>query len=180
MKCTKREKLFAYALRQLDGRDEKEIREHVAQCGRCRETVEQYWKVNTVLDEWQPLEAAPWFDARVRQKIEATGAKEPSRMWPWLGGGVAWSPVRVGGVVVLLLMAMLAVLNNRRPSGVPEDGSSEAAYSPAHQNPAGAAKMRSEDELKLYENLPVLEDYDLLSDFDLLSEFKKGGKKVED
>jgi len=74
MSCTEREKLFGYAQRLLEPREEHEVRAHLESCPTCRAAAEEYRKVDTLLEEWTPLEPSPSFDARVREAVEPSGA----------------------------------------------------------------------------------------------------------
>ena len=96
MKCLETEKLISYAYRLMDEPAASEVRAHLGECSRCREIVEQYGRLDAVLDEWKAAEPTPEFDARVRQAVEAqqAGARGVGvlelGMGPRPGAGFAW------------------------------------------------------------------------------------------
>ena len=178
MSCTEREKLFGYAHRLLDLREEHEVRAHLESCPTCRAAAEEYRKLDTLLEAWTPLEPSPSFDARVREAVERSGA---SRSVFGLFGlpGLRWmAPALVTVLVVVASVAVLHVRQGRRAAHAPAQASSMPAAPDAPSVPP-TEPMGGEEELKLYQNLSVLEDYDLLAEFDLLSELPKGETKVE-
>ncbi len=182
MKCLERDKLFAYGCHLLEPREEAEARAHLAECAQCREALEEYRELDAVLEEWKPVEPAPWFDARVRQAVQSIGAaQDPSSFF-----GLAWVRRLVPVLVmVLLVTASLAILRVRTPHPVsphtvdqaPPQATAPAPTPPEAVQPEAAA---GEEELRLYRNLPILEDYDMLAEFDVLSELPKGDTKVAD
>jgi hypothetical protein len=193
MKCLEREKLFAYAHRMLEGREESEVRTHLAECSTCRAVAAEFRQLDAVLDEWKPTQPSPWFDTRVRAAIAAAEEKRAAR--PFFG--LRWVQVLVPAVVVALVA--LGILLMRRSPQVPQPvaqmqspqvSQPVPAVPPADQpkqlaqtQPLATTQPQAtapaeEDELSLYQNLPVLEDYDLLANFDVLSELPAGGKKV--
>src|SRR5260370_8739353 len=72
MKCVEREKIFAYIHHLLESRQAGQVRAHVAECARCRAVIAEYRKLDSVLEEWKPIEPSPSFDARLRAAIERT------------------------------------------------------------------------------------------------------------
>ena len=180
MSCTEREKLFGYAHRLLDLREEHEVRAHLESCPTCRAAAEEYRKLDTLLEAWTPFEPSPSFDARVREAVERSGA---SRSVFGLFGlpGLRWmAPALVTVLVVVASVAVLHVRHGRRAAHAPAQASSmPAAPAPDALSAPPTGTMGGEEELKLYQNLSVLEDYDLLAEFDLLSELPKGETKVE-
>jgi len=178
MSCTEREKLFGYAQRLLEPREEHEVRAHLESCPTCRAAAEEYLKVDTLLEEWTPLEPSPSFDARVREAVEPSGA---SRSLLGLFGfpGLRWmAPALVTVLVVVAFVAVLHVRHGRRAAHAPAQASSMPAAPDAPSAPP-TETMGGEEEVKLYQNLFMLEDYDLLAEFDLLSELPKGETKVD-
>jgi len=51
--CRARKQLFAYVHRLLEPVQEQLMRPHVESCSLCRETAEQFVKVDRLLDEWR-------------------------------------------------------------------------------------------------------------------------------
>jgi len=178
MKCIEREDLFAYVHRMLELRDEEKVRAHIELCPRCQEAVEEFRKLDAVLEEWKSAEPSPWFDARVRAAVAASKPAEPPRVFFGLQWGRWLAPALVG---VLVVVGSLVVLRLRQPHEVPQPVARQEAAKPVTPAPPPAVTPAVEseaDELSLYQNLPVLEDYDMLADFEVLSEIPKGAKKV--
>jgi anti-sigma factor RsiW len=205
MKCCEREQLFAYRHRLLAAREEEQVRAHVAECAACRAVVEEYGKLDELLDDWRPAEPSPWFEARLRAAIASESAKPYGSRWPFIPGWARWLAPALG--VALVLVASLAVWRSRRVperpvtlpvASVPAPRAPQNSVTPAPATapsptpqvarlkptpplrPAQPAVKAEEDDLSLYENLTVLEDYDLLANFDVLSELPRGVKKVGD
>jgi anti-sigma factor RsiW len=139
--------LIAYVDGRLDPRHRREMEEHLAGCGACRERVRQFREVWGILDEVPMLQPSPGFDAAVRIRI----AQEPRRSgaWAWL---VVPSPRLAIGVTALLAFSIW--LSSLRP----------AAQAPPPVVTTGDAEFR------MIADLPVLEDYDVLTNFEALSE----------
>jgi len=201
MKCCGREQLFAYCQRLLAADEEEKVRAHVAECAACRAVVGEYEKLDTLLDDWQPAEPSPWFDARVRAAIAADLSQAQSAR-PLFG--LAWGRWLVPALgLALVLVAALVVWRSYRPPVHPATQAVPPAVVPqAPQNvanpasppavkqapipqmartqpaPTPPAATAAREDLQLYQDLSVLEDYDLLAGFDVLSELPKGEKEV--
>ncbi len=180
MKCMEREKLFAYAHRLLESREEAEVRAHVAKCSLCNGALGEYQKLDGVLEEWKSVQPSPSFDARVREAVRQTAVSRLSLgffSFTWMQ---RLAPVFV---VVLVVTASVVFLRLRQSHEISQPG--DRHMSPKATTPAPAVLPPSQpeaeagaEELSLYENLPVLEDYDMLADFDVLSELPRGETKV--
>lgn len=201
MKCCEREQLFAYCQRLLVADEEEKVRAHAAECAACRAVVGEYEKLDTLLDDWQPAEPSPWFDARVRAAIAADSSRAESAR-PFFGlAWVRWL-VPALGLALVLVAALVVWRSHRSPVHPATQAAAPAVVPRAPQNVANpvsapavkpapalqivqtrpvsaqpAATAAGED-LQLYEDLSVLEDYDLLAGFDILSELPKGEKEV--
>jgi predicted anti-sigma-YlaC factor YlaD len=197
MKCLETEKLIGYAHGLTDEPMASEVREHLADCPRCREIVEKHGRLDALLNEWKAAEPTPGFDAHVRQAVEAQQAGR----WAWSFWGRQWARgLALASIGVLLVAGVVwftqsrfGVLNfsgtaRREPS--PASGAQTAApmanfHSPAVMPHAGmrpaqtapklgwAGVARNEDK-----DAEALEDYDLAANFDLLSELPKGERRV--
>jgi anti-sigma factor RsiW len=163
-KCMERENLFAYAQHLLESNEEREAREHVAQCARCREAVSAFQRLDAVLDEWKPAAPSPWFDARVRAAAEAN----PPARFPFGLFGVRWAQVLAPACLVVLVTFATLLIFRQQPSDMQERLTKSSATT-------------VEEELTLYKDLPVLEDedYEMLANFDVLSALPHGEAKVE-
>lgn len=103
--CFDKEQIFAYAHHMLPAEDAVRVEQHLAACPACREAAAGYERLNSVLDEWKPVEPSPWFDARARARIAAQ-----SRPWRYLPhlGWQGWSAVAAAAVVAIVVsVAML-------------------------------------------------------------------------
>jgi hypothetical protein len=174
--CVGREQLFAMAHEMLSGREVKRVKAHVEACAGCRQALEGYRRLDTILDEWKPAaEASPWFDARLRAAVASVEPARPSRGF----FGLAWNHWIAAPALAALLVAssLIALRYARLHSGRPE-----AARAPAAPLTAvtPAPSQAAAQELKMYQNLPVLEDYDMLAGFDVISELPKGKDNAVD
>jgi hypothetical protein len=174
--CFEREHLFAYALEMLEAQDKLEVRQHVAECARCRGVLEEYRQLDRVLDSWQPLEPSPWFDARVRSKIAAVEESLPS-LWGRVLAGLGWSRWMAPAVVTMMVVVVSAVMVERRPGLLPDSFThipgGANARSPANPpSPMSTPEMAEERT----GGAATLDDYDMLASFDVLSELPKPGE----
>ena len=112
MSCFEREQLFGYANRLLDEKESAAVRAHLGECSRCREVVESYKRVDTVLDEWKNVEPSAWFDAHVRQAVTA----QPARGRVWKLWGMEW--IRGVALATLAILTVSGVIWFTRP--IPE------------------------------------------------------------
>src|SRR5712692_1793195 len=110
MKCLEREKLFAYRHQLLDGREEGAVRAHLAECGPCRAALDEYRRLDSVLEEWKAVEPTPGFDARLRAGLEQSATAPASNLW-----GLGWSPIWGSGslrwLAPALALAMVVVVS---------------------------------------------------------------------
>ncbi len=172
MKCHKREKLFSYLHQMLNPQESEEVRQHLAECPRCAQVVEEYRKVDLALDEWTSAEPSPWFDARMRARLAASG-KGKSGLLGF--GGLRTLVVSVLSVVLIVAGFIAFHQRQSRESSVPVAISSapqvsETAAPASAEVEAPAHPLSAEQQVKVDENLSVLEDYDMLANFDVLSE----------
>ena len=147
------------------------MREHVEHCAACGQTVTEFQKLDTVLDEWRPVAPSDWFDARVRAAV-AADVSAPSRFTLF---GLRWAQVLAPACLLLLVVAASLIVSRIRATKP-----SLTATRPIVE-PAKTPAARVEEELTLYKDLPVLEDedYEMLANFDVLSELPRGEKKVD-
>jgi len=197
MKCLETDKLVGYAYRLLDDAAAAQVRVHVRECDRCREIVEQHLRLDAVLNEWTVPEPTPAFDVRVRQAVEAQGARRTAGSW-W---GWRWSRGLALASFAVLIVAGLVGFNHRHrqlsssprgvarqpqpareaqapplaakahPPAVPARGSQSLARAMPESPAKGVVLMEDKD-------AQTLEDYDLAANFDVLSELPKGEPRV--
>jgi len=197
MKCLETDKLISYAYHIADASAASEVRAHLEECPRCRGIVEQYSRLDGLLDEWKAAGPRPGFDVRVRQAVEAQPAG--GKAWGFWGWG--WARGLAWASLAGLMMAGV-VWYTYRHSRVPHN--SVIATRQSHpaigaQNPSAGTKIPSSTAapnagLRLVPAVPpaavavaswnedrdaqALEDYDLAANFDLLSELPKGASQV--
>ncbi len=179
--CFARERLFAYASKMLEARDEVEVRAHLAECAACREVVEGYRRLDRVLDLWQPTDPSPWFDARVRAAVAAAEERALS-LWSRLLAGLGWSRW-LAPAMVAMMVVVSAVIVERRPdllshSGVQMAGANKA--SGANMSSWVGTPGKGEEATAAEGYVSTVDDYDMLANFDLLSELPKPEAKVVD
>ena len=178
MKCGERENVFLL-IHQMLGRDESErMRRHVTNCAECARAAEEYRKLDSALDDWVAAEPSPWFDARVRARVEANARK---KSW-FLGFGRARA-LAAGVAAIVVIMVAVVVFNHQKVAEINQPLTSKqqpAAISAGPQATATTAAVRKplppEEQLKMDENLSVLEDYDVVANFDALSELPQASE----
>jgi hypothetical protein len=201
MKCLERERLFAYTRHLLDAPEEEALRAHVVACPVCLGTLEEYEKLDTILNEWQPAEPSAWFDAQVHQAVAAEEQTRTSSGGLGLQWGWWWIPATVMALAALSLVVYRArrsvkpamplartvqqapvptvppsaTQQEKRPSLPPTEMLTATARTPVS---AANSPQLADEEVQMYENMTVLENYDLLANFDVLSELPHGGKKI--
>jgi anti-sigma factor RsiW len=194
MKCMEREELFAYVHHLVEGREAEEVRGHLAECAHCRAAVAKQERLHALLDEWEPREPPPWFDARVKAAIATAEQQEAARgvfAWPWARAVVAAVALLAVIIAGLLVFRTQGPQEAARPLAQKEQPTvqqpSETPQAPAptptvaQSQPAAPPpdqETSAQDEITMYENLGILEDYELLAGFDVLSEIPVGEKKV--
>jgi anti-sigma factor RsiW len=197
MKCLDTEKLIRYAYHLSDEAAASEVRAHLGKCLRCREIVEQYGRLDALLDEWKVAEPTPGFDARVRQAVEAQQARRAA----WGFGSLGWArglAVAALGVLIVagsvwIIRAHYRTSNSARvatrqvqpPMGPQASTSATKLLSANVAPPAGVRPAHAASELgssravaKDDQDALALEDYDLAANFDLLSELPKAEQRV--
>jgi hypothetical protein len=196
MSCMDREQLFAFAHGMLDAREEATARTHMAECERCRQAVEEFARLDAVLDEWKSAEPSPWFDTRLRAAL----AVEGEGGWRKALGAMQWARWLVPAAAVAALVFWLVVARQPPPppqpvarqapavqkaTPPPEAGHPKAGHesAPAVQarnapTPANPAVQVRRDETAPEDDLRVLEDFDMLANFDVLSELPQREARV--
>jgi hypothetical protein len=176
-RCLEREKIFALAQQMLSGREQQETSAHIESCANCRNLLRTYQHLDVVLDEWSPAaQPSPWFDTRLRAALAAQAERRQSFWAP------SWSRwMAAPALASLLLVASIVVLRQGSLVNHPLSHAATKAAVVTAPAPASVAKAQvTDNELKMYQNLPVLEDYDMLADFDVISELPKGTHKIAD
>jgi hypothetical protein len=192
MKCLEREQLFAHVNHLMEGPEVEAVRGHLAECAHCRAAVAKQERLHALLDEWEPREPPPWFNARVKAAIAAAEQHEAPKgflAWPWaraVAAAVALLAVIIVGLLVFRTQGPqepARPLAQKEPPAVQQPAEIPQAPAPtvAQSQPAAPPpdqETSAQDEITMYENLGILEDYELLAGFDVLSEIPTGEKKV--
>jgi Putative zinc-finger len=178
MKCQSREKLFLFAQQMMDPEETDRVRRHVAGCAECARAVEEFGKLDSALDDWAVAEPSPWFDAKVRARVAATGQKKSG----FFGFG-RLRALAVGVAVIVLILAAVVVFNHQKVAENNQPLSSlERPVTITHGQrvpqltDAQRRPLPPEEQLKMDENLSVLEDYEVVANFDALSELPQANK----
>lgn len=193
MKCLDRDRLISYAYGLTDDPVARRVREHLDECSRCLEIVEQHERLHGLLNEWTVPEASPGFDFRVRQAIERR-QKAPFdwRLWDW-----QWARGLAFAAMVVLMAAAAVWFGSRhfRPEPAPR-AATRPAHDTLHSTPQTAALHSTQDLARaggqavhrvaashlagtgVNDDAQALEDYDLAANFDLLSELPKNQPRV--
>jgi Zn-finger nucleic acid-binding protein len=197
MKCLESEQLIRYAYHLTDKPAASQVRAHLSECPRCREIVEQYGRLDALLDEWKAAEPVPGFDARVRRAVEAQEARRQG--WGFRGGegarGLALA--LLGGLIIAGTVwfthshpwvsnsSSLARRQPRQASGPQTPAPAVTLLSPSVTAPVGGRPAQAVPELASTgafsnedKDALALEDYDLAANFDLLSELPRGDPRV--
>jgi hypothetical protein len=178
MKCQSREKLFLFAQQMMDPEESERMRWHVANCAECTRAVEEFRKFDSALDHWAVAEPSPWFEAKVRARVAASGQKKSE----FFGFG-RLRALGAGLAVVALILAAVVVFNHQKVAEINQPPSSlerPVTVTPGQRVPATTEAMRKPlppaEQLKMDENLSVLEDYEVVANFDALSELPQANK----
>ena len=196
MSCMEREQLFALAHGMLDVQEEAAARAHLAECARCRQAVEEFARLDAVLDEWKPAEPSPWFDTRLRAAL----AVETEGGWRKTLAAMQWGRWLVPAAVVTALVLVFMVMRQSTPppqpvarhapavqqtTPAPDAAQPQAGREPGPavqaQNapaPTNLATLERKDETTPEDGLEVLEDFDMLANFEVLSELPQRETRV--
>src|SRR5260370_18179332 len=117
MKCVEREKIFAYIHHLLESRQAGQVRAHVAECARCRAGIGEDRKLDSVLEEWKPIEPSPSFDARLRAAIERTAPVHAPLSWLGIPALRWLAPAAMLALVVVSSALVVRVRHSHHESG---------------------------------------------------------------
>ncbi len=178
MKCQERENLFLFFHQMLEPQQAERMRQHLAGCAECARAAEDYRKLDNALDDWSTAEPSPWFDAKVRARVEESARKDPG----FFGFGRLRALV-AGVAAVIMIFAAVVVFNhhnvveNNHPA-VSQQQPVEASITPQPAETAQVKKqpLPAEEQLKMDENFSLLEDYEVVANFDALSELPQANQ----
>lgn len=133
------------------------VDDHVRHCAECAQMLAQFRQTMSLLDEWKAPEPSPYFDARLRARLQEVD--QPRTLGAWLRDAV--SPFTATGRRVALGIAMTLLL-----------GIGVALFQPSHNQPKAdnapqlVAKTGSavSDLQALDKNADLFENFDLLDD----------------
>lgn len=177
--CFERAQLMAYAAKLLESAEEALVDAHLAAgCCACGAVVGEYRRLDSVLEEWKPVEPSPWFDARLRAAFSSgESTMGTHRVFGlgrirWLAPALAAALVVVGSVVAVRVrradqsgsaVAQKAPLTAPSPSQ-PSQAAAVAAPGGSSVQP-GSVRPGSADAVA-----QAAEDDEMLANFDVLSE----------
>ncbi len=197
MKCLEKDQLISYAYGLTDESAAREVRAHLGECSHCRATVEQYGRLDSLLDEWKAAEPTPEFDVRVRQAVDVRNTGRAAWAfwnWGWARGlALAGLAVMVASGAVwfsrghrrISTLARIAARPFHSASAAPRPAraailhaaapaaSTGVRLAPHTSGPSAATASRSDDN-----DVQALEDYDMAANFDVLSEIPKGDSRI--
>jgi len=104
MKCRNvQKKLSAYQDRELEPKEQEQVKSHLLSCRACREQFAELERVWQTLEELQEIRPDPWFYRHVVRKI-----KEPreQRLFPSL----QWVPRLLPASVIVFILLVVGIL----------------------------------------------------------------------
>jgi anti-sigma factor RsiW len=104
MKChSVQKKLSAYQDRELEPREQEQVRSHLLSCRACREQYAEFERVWQTLGGLEEIHQDPWFYRQVVRKI-----KEPreQRLFPSL----QWVPRLLPAPVIVFMLLVVGIL----------------------------------------------------------------------
>jgi hypothetical protein len=141
-----------------------EVQAHLSACGKCAEVWHAMQGTMTLLDEWKQPEPSPFFDARLRARLQQSQEEEAlaSRGWfAWLRksafGMPVWRPLTAAAMVVALVFG-LNLMNPIPPSAVPPVLSAQGV-SVAEDLSALDENQKAVDELDLLDDIAAAHDH---------------------
>ena len=198
MKCLETEKLIRYAYRLTDEAALSEVRAHLGECSHCREIIEQYGRLDTLLNDWRVAGPTPEFDVRVRQALETRQSKAA----PWGLWNPAWvRSLSLAGLAALVMVGVIWIKPTHRRVPIPAVVVGHLPLSAKHAHAEGVAVRGAADTAPNTSvaaaksalatgvisptssqdtDAQALEDYDMAANFDVLSELPKGDLRGAD
>lgn len=61
-----------------------EVNDHLGACVGCAETLDQFRKTMSLLDEWKAPDPSPYFDVRLQARLREEAAKQPVSWLAWI------------------------------------------------------------------------------------------------
>jgi anti-sigma factor RsiW len=115
MKCeTIREQIF-------EATPSAEVKAHLASCPECARVWKAMQSTMNLLDEWKQPEASPFFDAKLRARLQQVKAEEAAAAQGWFAflrkpafGMPVWRPL-AAGVMVVVFAVGFGVMNSNVP-----------------------------------------------------------------
>ena len=128
-----------------------EVNQHLSACADCSQVLEQTRQTMAVLDEWQVPEPSPYFDVRLRGRLQEELRREPSGWMQWFR-----KPVLAISFAVLMAASITLV----RINTMDQD----------HSGPVASADIGPGTAVGDLQSLD--KNHDLYSDFDLLDDLQ--------
>jgi anti-sigma factor RsiW len=138
----------------------EQVREHLEGCAACAAQFGEFRQTMALLDEWEAPEPSPYFDTRLRARLNEEKAAEDARGRRWL----AWLPRPA-----LALAAVLAVAAGvgfwQHNATVTEDGV-RVSRGVAQTTPSAERGTAVSDLQALDKDNDLYADFDVLDDID--------------
>ena len=104
MKCSKvQKKLSAYQDRELESREQEQVRNHLLSCQSCREQYEKLERVWQTLGGLEEIHPDPWFYRQIVRKIRES---RKQRLFPSL----QWVPRLLPAPVIVFMLLVVGIL----------------------------------------------------------------------
>jgi hypothetical protein len=178
--CFERARLMAYAAELLEPAERALVDAHLAAgCQACGAVVGEYRRLDSVLEEWKPVEPSPWFDARLRAAISSGESSKGTRRFFGLGR-IRWLAPALAAmlVVVASVVAVRRVRRADRAGSAIAQKAPPVAPSPSQASQATAVAVPGGSSVQPGSVGPgsadaaaqAAEDDEMLANFDVLSE----------
>jgi predicted anti-sigma-YlaC factor YlaD len=87
-----------------------EVREHIAECGRCRREMDELGATFSLLDSWTAPEPGPYFLTRLQARLQEERAAEPTGWFARLRSSFVYGPAaHVRPLAAMALTILLLV-----------------------------------------------------------------------
>ena len=166
----KEESLVPYVDGRLSTGERAQLDTHLANCGACRERVDELRALLGALGEWTLEQPSPSFDAALRARL--AGEEEQGTGWfllrPIYGAALA-AAVVIAAAVALWPPATVELPPLPQVPGVAQAPQPSQPSAPTQTRPS-QSQSNGTDALAALDNSVLLENYDMLTQFDILFE----------
>ena len=146
--CKYEKLLSAFADKELDEKQEKEIRFHLENCSSCQRELEEIFQADSVVNNWPEIEPSNAFNRNFWNKIDAL-EQERQRKRPWRTWILNQRFITAGLSGCLAMVLLIAIMNKK---------DTDMDIQP--------------DDLFMTENIELLKEYELISNLELLEDWE--------